>query len=121
MLWSVLCVEELQTQAMQRQNFSLRQSNSILLYGFGLALVLSLLFNGFLLYERSRQRNLTEYEFSHSIHRAEQQLLLQQLSDCKQANRGKDSRIGASTDSLTKAGSPPPSGLVSHVSLHLTK
>lgn len=73
---------------MQRRN-----SPSILLYSFGLALALSLLFNGFLLYEQSRQRSLTEYELGDLFHPAEQAVWQRHLSDCLRANQQKDSLI----------------------------
>ncbi len=101
---------------MQRQTSPLRRSNSILLYGFGLALVLSLVFNGFLLYQRSRQRSLTEYEYGSSVHPVEQVVWLQQLSDCKLANQQKDSLIRQ----LEQVPNAPPVGAVT-VHLHSRK
>ncbi|KAB7727349.1 hypothetical protein F5984_22255 [Rudanella paleaurantiibacter] len=47
---------------MQRPNIPARRSESILLYGFGLALALSLAFNGFLLIKQSHTRSIYEYE-----------------------------------------------------------
>jgi hypothetical protein len=73
---------------MQRRNFP-----SILLYGFGLALALSLGFNGFLLYEQSHQLSLYEYESGYTIHPVDLVAWQQQLSDCKRANEQKDSLI----------------------------
>lgn len=79
---------------MQRRNFSPhRRSDSILLYGFGLALALSLVFNGFLLYEQNRHRNIYEYELGNSVHPVDLVVWQQQLSDCKRANQEKDSLI----------------------------
>jgi hypothetical protein len=90
MLSRLLCLKAKQTQAMQRRNFP-----SILLFGFGLALALSLLFNGYLLYEQSHQRNLYEYELGTISHPTDLDLVFwqQQLSDCKRANQQKDSLI----------------------------
>ncbi|GAB4019691.1 hypothetical protein GCM10028773_23270 [Spirosoma koreense] len=73
---------------MQRRSFP-----SILLYGFGLALALSLAFNGFLLYEQSRHLSLYEVELNNSIHPVEQAVWQQQLSECQRANLQKDSLI----------------------------
>lgn len=78
---------------MQRQNFSAQRSDSILLYGFGLALALSLAFNSFLLYKQSRLRNSNEYELGSSAFLAGYVAWQQQLSDCKRANQQKDSLI----------------------------
>ncbi|GAB3745422.1 hypothetical protein [Spirosoma pomorum] len=73
---------------MQRRTFP-----SILLYSFGLALALSLVFNGFLLYKQSHQQGLYEYELSSSAHPVEQIVWQQQLSDCQRTNRQQDSLI----------------------------
>lgn len=73
---------------MQRRIFP-----SILLYSFGLALALSLVFNGFLLYEQSHQRSIYEDEVGGSVQPAEDLAWQQQLSDCKRANQQKDSLI----------------------------
>ncbi|GAB3956804.1 hypothetical protein GCM10028805_47660 [Spirosoma harenae] len=73
---------------MQRRNFP-----SILLYGFGLALALSLGFNGFLLYDQSRQRSMYESELISLVHPADLMIWQQQLSDCKRSNQQKDSLI----------------------------
>lgn len=73
---------------MQRRHFP-----SILLYGFGLVLVLSLVFNGFLLYEQSHQRNIYEDDLGSSGHMVDNVIWQQQLSDCKRANQQKDSLI----------------------------
>jgi len=73
---------------MQRRDFP-----SILLYGFGLALAFSLMFNGFLLYEQSRQRSIHEYELGYSVHPVDLEVWQQQLSDCKRASQQKDSLI----------------------------
>lgn len=80
-------------QAMQRRYFSARRSDSVLLYGFGLALALSLVFNGFLLHEQTRQRSIYEYELSNPVHPIEHVVWQQQLSECKRANQQKDSLI----------------------------
>lgn len=73
---------------MQRRN-----SPSILLYCFGLALAFSLVFNGFLLYEQTRQQSLYEYQLGNSVHPVDLVVWQQQLSDCKRANQQKDSLI----------------------------
>ncbi|WP_128548120.1 hypothetical protein [Larkinella soli] len=73
---------------MQRRHFP-----SVLLYGFGLALALSLVFNGFLLYERSRRPGWYDDEFSHAAGPAETGLWQQELTDCRRANLQKDSLI----------------------------
>lgn len=73
---------------MQRRIFP-----SILLYSFGLALALSLAFNGFLLYKQSRQRSLYEYDLESPVRPADNGLWQQQLSECKRANQQKDSLI----------------------------
>jgi len=73
---------------MQRRN-----SPSILLYSFGLALALSLVFNGYLLYEQSRQRGIYEYELGDSVRSFDLVVWQQQLSECKRANQQKDSLI----------------------------
>ncbi|MCX6215464.1 hypothetical protein [Spirosoma sp.] len=73
---------------MQRRNFP-----SILLYGFGLALALSLGFNGFLLYEQSHQLSLYEDELGYTVHPVDLVAWQQQLSECKRANQQKDSLI----------------------------
>lgn len=91
----LLCHEATQTQAMQRRNFP-----SILLYGFGVALTFSLMFNGFLVYEQSRQRSIYEYELGNLVHPADLEVWQQQLSDCKRANQQKDSLISRFEQSL---------------------
>ena len=73
---------------MQRRNFP-----SILLYSFGLALALSLSFNGFLLYEQSHHLSINEYELGNSVHSLDQAVWQQQLSECQRANQQKDSLI----------------------------
>ena len=88
---------------MQRQNFP-----SILLYGFGLALVLSLVFNGFLLYEQSHQRSIYEYESDSSAHPADYESWDQQLSECKRVNQQQDSLIRH----LEQAHNPSPGGTI---------
>ena len=78
---------------MQRQNSSAQRSDSILLYGFGLALTLSLAFNGFLLHEQSRHQNIL-YEYGLGTgHPADVIVWQQQLSDCARSNEEKDSVI----------------------------
>ena len=73
---------------MQRQTSPL-----ILLYGFGLALVVSLAFNGFLLFRQTHRVSLYEYEASTSVNSADSGVWQQQLSDCRQASQVKDSVI----------------------------
>ncbi|GAB3698154.1 hypothetical protein GCM10027592_22980 [Spirosoma flavus] len=73
---------------MQRRSYPL-----ILLYGFGLALALSLAFNGFLLYEKSRHLIVYEDELGNVIHPADQAIWQQRLSDCQRDNLMKDSLI----------------------------
>jgi hypothetical protein len=94
---------------MQRRNFP-----SILLYGFGLALALSLVFNGFLLHEQSRLRSTYEYELGNSVHPLDLVVWQQQLSDCKRDNQQKDSLIGQ----LKQAATAPPGQavIVQHLS-----
>ncbi|GAB2606591.1 hypothetical protein [Spirosoma areae] len=74
---------------------------SILLYGFGLALALSLAFNGFLLSKQSRQRSIYDDESGSSVHAVNDGLWQRQLSDCQQVNPSKDSRVVGSADSST--------------------
>ncbi len=88
---------------MQRRYSPLRWSDSVLLYGFGLALALSLLFNGFLLYQQSHHPNIYDYDLGSSTHVADQRALEQQASDCKQADQQKDTRIGGSAASPIRA------------------
>ncbi|MBO9638653.1 hypothetical protein [Siphonobacter aquaeclarae] len=72
---------------MQRRSFP-----SILLYGFGLALALSLVFNGFLLGELSRLQGFDDFSSSgHTV--VDDSLWQQQLTDCQRANQEKDSLI----------------------------
>lgn len=78
---------------MQRRNFPARRSDSILLYGLGLALAFSLLFNGFLLYEQSRQQSIYEYELGNSVNQVDVVVWQQQLSECRRASQQKDSLI----------------------------
>ncbi|WP_179830114.1 hypothetical protein [Spirosoma fluviale] len=94
---------------MQRRNFP-----SILLYGFGLALALSLGFNGFLLYEQSQRLGLYEYESGYTAHPIDLVAWQQQLSDCKRANEQKDSLISR----LEQGPATPPgqAAIVSHMS-----
>lgn len=71
-----------------------RESASILLYGLGLALTLSLVFNGFLLHEQSRNQQVSyDYGLSKSDHSANLIVWQQQLSDCARSNEQKDSLI----------------------------
>ena len=76
------------TKKMQRRTFP-----SVLLYSFGLTLIVSLLFNGFLLYEKSHQRNLADFESTNSVYLIEHSACQQQLSACEQACQQKDSLI----------------------------
>ncbi|WP_018621404.1 hypothetical protein [Spirosoma luteum] len=78
--------------------------NSILLYCFGLALALSLLFNGFLLYEQRDKRSGYEYESGNSVNPVDILVWQEQLSDCKRANEQKDSLINR----LAKLPNAPP-------------
>ena len=78
---------------MQRRYSPARRSESILLYGFGLALALSLTFNGFLLYKQSHQRGMYEYDLSNMAHPMDHAVCQQQLSDCLRASQQKDSLI----------------------------
>jgi hypothetical protein len=73
---------------MQRRNFP-----SILLYGFGLALALSLVFNGFLLYEKSHLERLRASELSDAYQPIDNMVWQQELSECRRANEQKDSLI----------------------------
>ncbi|MCK8494684.1 MULTISPECIES: hypothetical protein [Spirosoma] len=86
---------------MQRRYFP-----SILLYGFGLALALSLAFNGFLLYEQSHQRSIYEYELGNLSHSVDDVVWEQQLSECERANQQKDSLLRQ----LEQAPNAPPPG-----------
>ncbi|GAB3168350.1 hypothetical protein [Telluribacter humicola] len=74
---------------MQRRH----SSASILLYGFGLALALSLVFNGYLLYNLIRQRSLYDAGLRISHQQVDNKAFQQQLSDCKWAIDQKDSLI----------------------------
>lgn len=78
---------------MQRRHSPLKRTDSILLYGFGLALALSLVFNGFLLVKQNHRINTYEDEIGSSIRPLEDGLWQQQLSECQQANQLKDSVI----------------------------
>lgn len=84
---------------MQRRNFPL-----ILLYGFGLALTLSLAFNGFLLYEKTRRPSLEEYGLGNSIDPVDHLVYQQHLSDCLRAIQHKDSLI----HQLSQSSNAPP-------------
>jgi len=61
---------------------------SVLLYGFGLALTLSLLFNGYLLLEQSRLPSAGDDDEP-----ANPVVWQRQLSECQRANQRKDSLI----------------------------
>ena len=88
---------------MQRRNFP-----SILLYGFGLALTLSLAFNGFLLHEQSRKQNIIyEYGLGRPDHPVDVIVWQQQLSDCAHANEQKDSLIHQLENSPNAPPGPP--------------
>ncbi len=89
---------------MQRRPSPLKRTNSILLYGFGLALALSLVFNGFLLVEQNHRVNIYDYEIGSSINPVEHGVWQQQLSECQQSNQLKDSLI----HHLEKISSTPP-------------
>ena len=78
---------------MQRRHISASAANSILLYGFGLALALSLVFNAYLLYSQIHQRSVYESGLRISHHQVETRDYQQQLSDCKWAIQQKDSLI----------------------------
>lgn len=75
---------------MQRSNFP-----SILLYGFGLALALSLFFNGFLLYKQGHHRHASYYELglTNSARPLEQDACQQKLSAYLRVIQQKDSLI----------------------------
>ncbi|MBO0948441.1 hypothetical protein [Fibrella forsythiae] len=73
---------------MQRRHFP-----SVLLYGFGLALTLSLAFNGVLLHEQSLQRSSKENELGGLAFPVGYVAWQQQLVDCQRANQQKDSLI----------------------------
>jgi hypothetical protein len=88
MLRWLLCVSLYQTQAMQRRHFP-----SILLYGFGLALALSLVLNGFLLYDQIRQRSRHETGLLNPNYLVYARTLQQQLLDYKRSLQQKDSLI----------------------------
>lgn len=96
MFGCLVCVEAIQKQTMPRRNFP-----SILLYSFGLALASSLVFNGFLLYQQYRQHRADEYEREV----ADNVMFRQQLLECTQDNRQKDSLI-KKLEQFSKA--PPP-------------
>lgn len=66
---------------------------SILLYGLGLTLALSLGFNGFLLYEQTRQRSLYEFELASAASSVDNVYCRQQLSECIRNNQEKDSLL----------------------------
>lgn len=66
---------------------------SILLYGLGLTLAVSLSFNGFLLYEQTRQRSLYEFELANATTNMDAMSCRQQLSECIRNNQQKDSLL----------------------------
>lgn len=66
---------------------------SILLYGLGLTLALSLGFNGFLLYQQTRQRSLYEFELASVASSVDNVYYRQQLSECIRHNQEKDSLL----------------------------
>ncbi|WP_254448456.1 hypothetical protein [Spirosoma rhododendri] len=70
-----------------------RRTASILLYGFGLALALSLVFNGFLLYEKSHLERIRAAELSDAYQPIDNMVWQQELSECRRANEQKDSLI----------------------------
>lgn len=70
-----------------------RYSPSILPYGFGLALALSLVFNGFLLYEQSHQRSFTDFDPGSAVRPVDRVAWQQELSDCQRVSQQKDSLI----------------------------
>lgn len=88
---------------MQRRTFP-----SVLLYGFGLALALSLVFNGFLLREQSHRRSIDDYELVRSAQPVDYIVWQQQLLECKRVNQQKDSLILE----LERAPNAPPGGTV---------
>ncbi|MFN8356027.1 MAG: hypothetical protein U0Y10_16345 [Spirosomataceae bacterium] len=73
---------------------------SFLVYGFGLALALSLVFNAFLLFEQNRQQTHYENELRNSVNVAENELYHHQLSDCLRTMQQKDSLISSLKASL---------------------
>lgn len=81
-----------------------RRSDSILLFGFGLALALSLAFNGFLLYKQSQRQRLHKYETGSAVQAVDELVWQRELSDCQQVNQRKDSLIAR----LEKAPKMPP-------------
>ncbi|MCY7357428.1 MAG: hypothetical protein LH609_08135 [Rudanella sp.] len=91
---------------MQRRHSPLGRTDSILLYGFGLALTLSLVFNGFMLVEQNHRANRYDYEIGSSVNPVEHGVWQQQLSECQQANQLKDSVIRH----LEKVSNAPPGG-----------
>lgn len=78
---------------MQRRYFPYSATHSILLYGLGLALTLSLLFNGYLLYEQGLRRNRNDTELGSAAYTLSTAVWQQQLSDCQLASQRKDSLI----------------------------
>ena len=88
---------------MQRRNFPASAADLILLYGFGLALLLSLVFNGYLLYNQCLQPRLSEYQAGYGAYALPSEVWQQQLSECQRDNQQKDSLIHQlvqSSDSL---------------------
>lgn len=78
---------------MQLRNVPAKRPDSILLYGFGLALALSLVFNGFLLYEQSRLQRARAAELSDTYQPIDSLVWQQELSECRRASEQKDSLI----------------------------
>ncbi|WP_019991298.1 hypothetical protein [Rudanella lutea] len=90
---------------MQRRNIPARRSESILLYGFGLALALSLAFNGFLLIKQSHTRSIYEYEMRNTTAHAGDD------TDGQVRLRTVDTPLTNRMDSTTDiTESPPPNG-----------
>ncbi|HAK77206.1 MAG TPA: hypothetical protein DCR35_21270 [Runella sp.] len=88
---------------------------SILLYGLGLTLAVSLSFNGFLLYKQMRQRSLYEFEWVNAATNMDAVIWRQQLSDCIRINQQKDSLIRQLAQSPN---APPPSAPASKLHSH---
>jgi hypothetical protein len=89
---------------MQRRYLPASIADSILLYGLGLALTLSLLFNGYLLYEQGRQQSRSESEVGTTNYTLTTAVWQQQLSDCQRISQQKDSLIRQ----LTQLANSPP-------------
>ncbi|PRY28635.1 hypothetical protein CLV58_12852 [Spirosoma oryzae] len=78
---------------MQLRNVPAKRPDSILLYGFGLALALSLVFNGFLLYQQSHLQRMRASELSSTYQPIDSLVWQQELSECRRSNEQKDSLI----------------------------